>query len=211
MIFSENIKINGGRIQFLDKNGGALSLSQACKKAQDRFYNWWMDFKLLVVNSIGNCPFWVIRKIVYKLAGLKILKSKIHVGCRFFEPSGIKIGGDTVIGEFAFLDGRAPLIIGSHVDIASQVLIYNSEHDINDESFRAREQAVQIEDFVFIGPRVVILPGVKIGKGAVVAAGAVVAENVAPFKIVGGVPAKEIGERKIKEPKYRLGRTRLFQ
>ena len=64
---------------------------------------------------------------------------------------------------------------------------------------------------MFIGPRAIILPGVKIGKGAVVGAGAVVTKDVAPFKVVGGVPAKEIGERKNKNPNYKLGRARLFQ
>ena len=90
-------------------------------------------------------------------------------------------------------------------------LIYNSEHDINSEDFRAICEPVIIEDYVFIGPRVVIQPGVKIGKGAIVAAGAVVVKDVDPFKVVGGVPAKEIGERKIENPRYCLGRARLFQ
>ena len=211
MIFSENIKITLSGIKSYDKDGRPLSGPAAIKKGFIRFYNWWLDFKLLIVNFIGNCPIWFIRKTVYRLAGVKIGKSKIHIGCRFFEPRGVVIGDDTLVGEFAFLDGRAKLRIGSHVDIASQVLIYNSEHDINDENFLAVESPVEIGDYVFIGPRVIILPGVKIGKGAVVAAGAVVTSCVEPFKIVGGVPAKEIGERKNINLSYQLGRSRLFQ
>jgi len=64
---------------------------------------------------------------------------------------------------------------------------------------------------VFIGPRAIIMPGVKIGRGAVVAGGAVVTKDVPDFAIVGGVPAKVIGERKNKDPHYNLGRARLFQ
>jgi maltose O-acetyltransferase len=43
--------------------------------------------------------------------------------------------------------------------------------------------------------RAVVLPGVSIGEGAAVAAGAVVTDDVEPFVIVGGVPAKPMGTR----------------
>jgi len=211
MFFSENIKLTKKGLIFIDKDGEPLNFNQALRKGRVRFYNWWLDFKLLLVNCVGNCPFWFFRKMVYRWAGVKVGRSKIHLGCRFFEPRGVSLGDDSVIGEFSFLDGRAPLRIGSHTDIASGVLIYNSEHDINAEDFKAKEEAVEIGDYVFIGPRAIILPGVEIGKGAIIAAGAVVTQKVAPFKIVAGVPAREIGERRLKEPKYRLGRTRLFQ
>lgn len=133
------------------------------------------------------------------------------MGARFFYPAGIRIGEGSIIGDHAFLDGRNKLVIGNHVDIASSVMIYNSEHNINAEDFHAVSAPVEIGDYVFIGPRVVILPGVKIGKGAVVAAGAVVTKDVADFAIVGGVPAEVIGERKLKDLHYKLGRARLFQ
>jgi len=45
----------------------------------------------------------------------------------------------------------------------------------------------------------------------VVAAGAVVTKDIPDFAVAGGVPAQIIGERKIKDPHYRLGRARLFQ
>ena len=90
-------------------------------------------------------------------------------------------------------------------------MIYNSEHDINDESFIAKNSPVRIEDYVFIGPRVIILAGVTVGRGAVVGAGAVVTKDVPPYAIVGGVPAKIIGERRNKDFHYRLGRARWFR
>ena len=197
---------------FKDKTGKKISNNQAFRKIVNRFYNYILDFELMVIRWVGHIPSHIFRKLFYILAGMKIGKgSVIHMWANFFEPNGIEIGSDTIIGDHAFLDGRALLTIGDHTDIASSVMIYNSEHDLEKEDFSARVEPVEIGDYVFIGPRAIILPGVKIGKGAVIAAGAVVTKNVADFTIVGGVPAKEIGERINKKPNYRLGRARLFQ
>ncbi len=213
MLFEENIKITKKGVFFTDKHGKILSYSEALNKIFNRISNYLLDFKLLLIHIVSlHIPVALIRHFVFKLSGVKIGKgSTIHMGCKFFEPAGVEIGEDTKVGDNAFLDGRAKLKIGSHVDIASGVLIYNSEHDINDPEFKAISESVEIKDYVFIGPRSIILPGVRIGKGAIVAAGAVVTKNVDDFKIVAGVPAKVIGERKNKNPNYRLGRSRLFQ
>ncbi len=165
-----------------------------------------------ILRIVGCIPSHHIRRFFYRLEGMQIGKgSSIHMGAIFYKAKNIRIGKDTIIGENSVLDGRDKLIIGNHVDIASEVMIYNAEHDVNDEKFKAIIAPVEIEDYVFIGPRAIILPGVKIGKGAVVGAGAVVTKDVPEGKIVGGVPAKEIGERKLKDPNYKLGRAAWFR
>jgi len=178
----------------------------------NRISNVILDFELMTLRWVSHVPSHTFRKIIYKLSGMKIGKgSTVHMWANFFDPSGISIGEDTIVGDHAFLDGRAALTIGSHVDIASSVMIYNSEHDLESEEFSARTEPVEIGNYVFVGPRAIILPGVKIGKGAVVAAGAVVTKDVPEFTIVGGVPAGKIGERRERNPHYILGRARLFQ
>jgi len=195
-----------------DKSGKSLSTGEASSKVINRFYNYYLDFKLLMLRLVGYIPSHLARNSLYRLSGIKIGKgSAIHMGANFFQPRNIEIGEDTIVGNSAFLDGRAKLVIGNHVDIASEVMVYNSEHDMESDQFEATEEDVLIEDYVFIGPRAIILPGVKIGKGAIVAAGAVVVNNVPKYTIVGGVPAKYIGDRVNKNLKYKLGRARLFQ
>ncbi len=197
---------------FKDRMGRYLTSSEVAKKGINRVGNVFLDFWLMVLTFVGYIPIHTIRWFFYCLSGMKISPSAhIHMWARFYYPVGITIGEDTIIGDHALLDGRASLTIGKHVDIASNVMIYNSEHDINAEDFQAITQSVVIEDYAFIGPRAIILPGVKIGKGAIVGAGAVVTKDVSEFAIVGGVPAQVIGERKLKDPKYKLGRARLFQ
>lgn len=197
---------------FRDRMGQELTLAQALSKILNRVCSCFLDFKLMILRWVGYLPFHTCRKFIYRLAGMKIgRKSAVHMWANFFQPKNIKIGEGSIIGDHIFLDGRAKLTIGNYVDIASDVMIYNSEHDIEAEDFSAREEPVEIGDYVFIGPRAVILPGVKVGKGAIIAAGAVVSKNVPDFAIVGGVPAKTIGERRNKNLKYKLGRARLFQ
>lgn len=195
-----------------DKMGRDLSLDEAKSKVSNRVVNYWLDFKLFLLRLVGYIPLHTVRIFFYRLSGIKIGKgSAIHMWANFFNPKGVAVGEDTIIGDHVFLDGRAPLKIGNHVDIASYVLIYNSEHDVDSEDFHARQEPVVIEDYVFLGPRVIVQPGVTIKKGAIVAAGAVVAKDIEAFAVVGGVPAKFIKERNNKNPHYRLGRARLFQ
>jgi len=200
------------KVGLTDKYGNSLSISKSLPKAMNRFQSVWLDLELMLLRWVGLLPSHSLRRFFYRLAGVKIGEgSTIHMWANFFKPSNIDIGEDTIIGDHCFLDGRAILKIGNHTAIASQVLIYNSEHDVNDPKFTAIEQPVIIGDYVFIGPRAIILPGVKVGDGAIVAAGAVVTKEVLPKTIVGGVPAKEISKRKLESFSYRLGRPRLFQ
>ena len=193
--------------------GKELSSGEVVSKGINRIKWIWLDLVLFKLNFVSHfIAFHSIRKFYFRLFGLKIGKNSfIHMRTRFFNPAGVSIGEGTIIGDACFLDGRAPLKIGNNVDIATGVMVYNSEHDIHSENFAPIDGEVEIGDYVFIGPRAIILPGVKIGKGAVIAAGAVVTGNVKDFEIVGGIPAKPIGERKAKDLHYKLGRARLFQ
>ena len=195
-----------------DRQGRVLTMGEVFKRVINRLANILLEFQVFILHLVGCIPFHCFRRFFYRLAGIKIGKgSVIHTKARFYDPRNIVIGEDSIIGEGIVLDGRAQLTIGSHVDIATDVMIYNSQHDVESESFQTEDKLIIVEDYVFIGPRAIILPGVKIGKGAVVAAGAVVTKDVPPYAIVGGVPAKIIGERKNKNLNYKLGRARWFR
>ncbi len=195
-----------------NKDGKMLTISEIFGKIINRIKNILLEFEVFLLHLVGLFPSHCCRRFFYRLAGIKIGKgSTIHTGARFYDPKNISIGEDSIIGEGVVLDGRDKLMIGNHVDIATEVMIYNSQHDINDENFMATNAKVIIEDYVFIGPRVIILAGVTIGRGAIVAAAAVVTKDVPPYAIVGGVPAKIIGERRNKDLHYKLGRARWFR
>ncbi len=139
--------------------------------------------------------------------------SSLHLGCYlwFYGPGqlrrrGLSIGARTVVNRDCCLDARAPLSIGSDVSISPGVMVLTTQHLIDDPDFGLVSRPVTIEDHVFIGSRALIMPGVTIGRGAVVAAGAVVTKDVPPQAVVGGNPARQIGERRI-VPDYTLRDT----
>ena len=207
-----NLNLSDDGIAFIDKDGNKLPVTSAFKKILNRIANYFLDIELYLLWIVGYIPSHFVRCIFYRLAGVKIgRRSTIHMGARFFLPKNITIGEGTIVGDHVFLDGRAKIKIGKHTDIASQVMIYNSEHDLSDPAFKAIEEQVTIGDYCFIGPRAIIMPGINIGDGAIVAGGAIVTKDVPAGVIVGGVPAKIIGERPLKEYQYKLGRPKLFQ
>lgn len=168
-------------------------LGPICKKLYQNFD----EFRWYLAYLIGHIPNHTIRIVLYKyIINIKIgSNSSIHRGARFYGPDKIVIGNHCVIGPVCFLDGRGGIIIGNNSVLGGGTWIFTEEHDVNSLTFDVISAPVVIEDYVWTGSRALILPGVTLGKGCVVAAGAVVTKNVEPYTIVGGVPAKKIGER----------------
>jgi acetyltransferase-like isoleucine patch superfamily enzyme len=153
----------------------------------------WRDFN---AEMIAKLPSHVLRRGLYRLAGVRLGdKTSIHRGCRFYAPGNVIIGDHTVINRDVLLDGRCGLRIGDNVSISEGVMILTLEHDLNSLDFAARGARVVVGDYVFIGARAMLLPGIVLNRGAGVAAGAVVTHDVPEYQIVGGVPARPIGER----------------
>lgn len=180
-------------------------------KARIRNFYYWG--KLWAAMVVGLFPSHRVRNAFYRhILKVKLDKtSLIYWGARFFRPNGITIGDHTIVGDHAFLDGRNGLIVGSNVNIASEVRIWTEQHDITDAEFGISGGPVFIENWVFIGSRVTILPGVRIGEGTVVGAGAVVARDLPSWSVAVGVPARVVKARP--EVRYVLDTRRhaLFQ
>ncbi len=111
--------------------------------------------------------------------------------------AGIRIGADSLVGEFSVIRGQGGVTIGDRVYTSpfSQIIAVNHVFDQPDQSFVDQgitAEGIHIEDDVWIGSGAIITDGVHIGRGAVVAAGAVVTSDVPAHTVVGGVPARPI-------------------
>ena len=112
----------------------------------------------------------------------------------------VSLGDYSGIGINARINGTCT--IGHHVMMGRDVVVITRNHvfDRTDipmmEQGLGEERPVVIGNDVWIGDRVVILSGVTVGDGSILAAGAVVTNDVPPYAIVGGVPARVIKMRK---------------
>jgi acetyltransferase-like isoleucine patch superfamily enzyme len=118
----------------------------------------------------------------------------------------IKIGHDSLIGEYSVIRGQGGVTIGDRVYTSpfTQILAVNHVFDDPQKPFIDQgitAEGIVIEDDVWLGSGAIVTYGVRIGKGSVVAAGAVVTHDVPPHSIVAGVPARFIKEIKVGETK----------
>ena len=85
----------------------------------------------------------------------------------------------TNIGDYSILVGsHGTITIGRHVMMGKHCIILNQNHRYLAEGYEGFEGGdVIIDDYAWLGHRVIVLPGVRIGRHAIIGAGAVVCER----------------------------------
>ena len=118
---------------------------------------------------------------------------------------GIVIGDYVHIGAHGFLAGSARIQIEDFVALSGRVSIYSSSDEYSGEGMvgptlpsdvrQVTNAPVTLKKHSVIGAGSVLLPGVTLAEGAAVGAMSLVRDDVGPFEMVAGVPAKRIGTR----------------
>jgi acetyltransferase-like isoleucine patch superfamily enzyme len=180
----------------------AASIGKDFEGSRGRFRGWLTfpsrsDRRL----SIGpHCTFFGKHNI--QLAESVTFHGNAFINAGGGEQGFVRIGRNTHIDQFCTLYGIGGLSIGADCAIASGVIIYTQTNQYaSDPEAKIVDQPViykpvVIGDDVWIGAGAVILPGVNVGSHSIIAAGGVVRHDVAEWTIVGGVPAKVIGNRR---------------
>ena len=150
-----------------------------------------------ISNAQGN-------KLCIKIGDSSMIRGELFI---FGHGGKIIIGNNCYIGEMSKIWSSSEIVIGNNVLIAHNVNIHDSNsHPINNcerrnhfksiytrghpKDINLNERPIKINDDVWIGFNSIILKGVIIGEGAIVAAGSVVTNDVPPFTVVAGNPAR---------------------
>lgn len=169
-------------------------------------------FKRLLVALLS----WLYWQAMNRIRGTMVegasVSPRASIGRRAIIRRGAEIYADVVLGDYSYISGPRTYVeaarIGKFCSIARQVVIGPGDHDLTSVTThpfpispvyggltRLAKKEVQksapvIGNDVWIGINSIIMRGVTIGDGAVVAANSVVTRDVAPYTIVGGVPAR---------------------
>jgi 2,3,4,5-tetrahydropyridine-2,6-dicarboxylate N-acetyltransferase len=184
--FGENAKT------FINGDSGVVfgewaEISQALDNNKDNIEDY------VVENDRRNSaiPMLDLKGIKARIEPGAIIRDQVEIGDNAVIMMGASINIGSVVGEGTMIDmnvvlgGRATVGKNCHIG-AGAVLAGVIEPP--------SAKPVVIEDEVVVGANAVVLEGVTVGKGAVVAAGAIVVEDVPPYTVVAGTPAKVIKE-----------------
>ena len=143
----------------------------------------WIALNYLFRNwLLGNLVRWAPRGVILPLHRLR----------------GVKMGHDCFIDPTAIVETAYPekITLGNDVRITAGVIVMahiKAPHYLRDMGIMPPVvKPVILEDHCFIGVNAVVMPGVTVGRASVVASGAVAMNNVPPFTLVAGNPAKVI-------------------
>lgn len=127
-------------------------------------------------------------KGVVKVGGKTRLTKNTYLGDNAnFNGLEVTGGGRVLIGD-NFHSGPDCLFITQNHNYESDFIPYGRDYVCKD---------IVIGDNVWLGSRVVVVGGVVIGEGAIIQVGSCVVNNIPPYSIAGGHPAKVFSQRDI--------------
>lgn len=143
-------------------------------------------------------PFSAFKVVVLRLFGAKIGKGVvIKPGVKVKFPWRLTVGDHVWIGENAWIDNVAPVIVKNHVCISQDVYLCTGNHDWRDPSFALVTGEIYLEDSSWLAARSVVGPKVTVGRGAVLGIGSVASRSLEPMTIYLGNPARPVKPRKM--------------
>ena len=155
-----------------------------------------------LISSMYSFAYYVHEHVVWRHRINAEKDVRIHATASIRNAHNVYVGKNSHINHLCsvWAGKDSKIILGDNLLMGPGVALFSSNHGIvkgTPMTFQERQDAtIEIGDDVWLGAHSVVTAGTKIANGVVVAAGAVVTRDITQENaIVGGIPAKVIGER----------------
>jgi putative colanic acid biosynthesis acetyltransferase WcaF len=141
-------------------------------------------------------PFHPWRAALLRLFGARLgPHCHIYPRVRIWAPWNLECADTVAIGDDAIVYNPALVRLGSHTIVSEQAFLCGATHDYDNPSFPMIWAPIVVERYAWICARASIQMGVTIGEGTVLGLGAVATEDLEPWTVYAGIPARRIKRR----------------
>jgi putative colanic acid biosynthesis acetyltransferase WcaF len=145
-------------------------------------------------------PFHGWRSFLLRCFGARIAGDvHIYPTARIWAPWNLNCEENAAIAEDAVIYNPAPLHMGSHAIISQDAYICGATHDYEDPDFPLISFPTTLGAYSWVCARACVQPNVNLGEGAVLGLGSVATRDLKPWTVYGGVPARKIKMRVLRE------------
>lgn len=141
-------------------------------------------------------PFFAWRVFLLRCFGARIGR-QVHIynSATIYFPWNLEAGDHCAIGEHAYLYNLGRVTLGERATISHRAHLCAGTHDYTQADFPLLRPPISIGAQAWVCAEAFVGPGVTVGEGAIVGAGAVAMEDVAPWMIAAGNPARVVKRR----------------
>jgi putative colanic acid biosynthesis acetyltransferase WcaF len=123
----------------------------------------------------------------------------IYPTARIWAPWNLFCEENTAIAEDAVVYNPKPLHMGSHAIVSQQAYLCGATHDYEDPAFPLIAYPMTLGAYSWVCARATVQPNVNLGEGAILALASVATRDLEPWTVYGGVPARKIKARVVRE------------
>ena len=155
-----------------------------------------------VQGTIFRCSFhswngwrtFLLRQFGATIGSSCIVRRSVRFEC----PWNLEMGSNSCLGDGVIVYCLGKVTIGNRVSVSQYAHVCAGSHDYTDIDMPLLRPPITICDDVWIATEAFVGPDVKVGEGAILGARGVAVQDLEPWTIYGGNPAKQIKPR----PRY---------
>lgn len=163
----------------------------------DRLYRLGWNITWLLLYRFSPRPFHAWRSMLLRLFGAQMGRDcHFYPGSRVWSPRMLRCAEQVTLANGAEIYNPSLVTMGSHAIVSQNGYICGATHDYDDPAFPLYSLPMSLGAYSWVCARASVSPGVNLGEGAVLGLASVATQDLEPWGVYAGVPARKVKERK---------------